>query len=106
MGRSSFDIIKSGGYKLSALEIESTLLAHPQIAKVAVVGVADRTRGEAVAAVVALKGDGDMTLKDLRGWCDGKLSSYKVPKQLRVVGALPRNAMGKVVKPSLKPLFE
>ena len=106
MGRSSVDIIKSGGYKLSALEIESTLLAHPQIAEVAVVGIADRTWGEAVAAVVALKGDDDMTLENLRGWCDGKLSSYKVPKQLRVVDALPRNAMGKVVKPSLKPLFE
>ena len=106
MGRSSVDIIKSGGYKLSALEIESTLLAHPQIAEVAIVGIADRTWGEAVAAVVALKGDDDMTLENLRGWCDGKLSSYKVPKQLRVVDALPRNAMGKVVKPSLKPLFE
>ena len=106
MGRSSVDIIKSGGYKLSALEIENTLLAHPQIAEVAVVGIADRTWGEAVAAVVALKGDDDMTLQDLRGWCNGKLSSYKVPKQLRVVDALPRNAMGKVVKPSLKPLFE
>ena len=54
MGRSSVDIIKFGGYKLSALEIESTLLAHPQIAEVAVVGIADRTWGEAVAAVVAL----------------------------------------------------
>ena len=106
MFRSSVDIIKSGSYKLSAFEIESTLLAHPQIAEVAVVGIADRTWGEAVAAVVALKGDDDMTLKNLRGGCDGKLSSYKVPKQLRVVGALPRNAMGKVVKPSLKPLFE
>ena len=106
MGRSSVDIIKSGGYKLSALEIENTLLAHPQIAEVAIVGISDRTWGEAVAAVVALKGEDDMTLEDLRGWCDGKLSSYKVPKQLRVVGALPRNAMGKVVKPSLKPLFE
>ena len=106
MGRSSVDIIKSGGYKLSALEIENTLLAHPQIAEVAVVGIADRTWGEAVAAVVALKGDNDMTLENLKGWCDGKLSSYKVPKQVRVVDALPRNAMGKVVKPSLKPLFE
>ena len=106
MGRSSVDIIKSGGYKLSALEIENTLLAHPQIGEVAVVGIADRTWGEAVAAVVALKGDDDMTLEDLKGWCDGKLSSYKVPKQVRVVDALPRNAMGKVVKPSLKPLFE
>jgi malonyl-CoA/methylmalonyl-CoA synthetase len=106
MGRSSVDIIKSGGYKLSALEIEDTLLGHPHIAEVAVVGVADRTWGEAVAAVVALKGDADMTLDSLRGWCDGKLSSYKVPKQLQVVDALPRNAMGKVMKPSLKPLFE
>ena len=53
MGRWSVDIIKSGGYKLSALEIESTLLAHPQIAEVVVVGIADRTWGEAVAAVVA-----------------------------------------------------
>ena len=106
MGRSSVDIIKSGGYKLSALEIENKLLAHPQIAEVAVVGIKDRTWGEAVAAVVALKGDGDMTLDALKSWCDGKLSSYKVPKQLQVVDALPRNAMGKVVKPSLKPLFE
>ena len=106
MGRSSVDIIKSGGYKLSALEIENTLLAHPQIAEVAVVGIKDRTWGEAVAAAVALKGDDDMTLDALKGWCDGKLSSYKVPKQLRVVDALPRNAMGKVLKPSLKPLFE
>jgi malonyl-CoA/methylmalonyl-CoA synthetase len=106
MGRSSVDIIKSGGYKLSALEIENTLLGHPHIAEVAVVGIADRTWGEAVAAVVALKGDADMTLDSLRGWCDGKLSSYKVPKQLQVVDALPRNAMGKVMKPSLKPLFE
>ena len=56
--------------------------------------------------MVAVKGDDDMNLEDLRGGCDGKLSSYKVPNQLRVVGALPRNAMGKVVKPSLKPLFE
>ena len=106
MGRSSVDIIKSGGYKLSALEIENTLLAHPQIAEAAVVGIADRTWGEAVAAVVSLKGDGNMTLDTLKAWCNGQLSSYKVPKQLRVVDALPRNAMGKVVKPSLKPMFE
>jgi len=70
------------------------------------VGIADRTWGEAVAAVVALKGDGDMTLETLKAWCNGQLSSYKMPKQLRVVDALPRNAMGKVVKPSLKPMFE
>ena len=53
MSRSSVDIIKSGGYKLSALEIENTLFVHPQIAEVAIVGISDRTCGEAVAAVVA-----------------------------------------------------
>ena len=106
MGRSSVDIIKSGGYKLSALEIENKLLAHPEIAEVAVVGVDDRTWGEAVAAVVALKGGSDMTLASLKSWCKGELSPYKIPKHLKAVDVLPRNAMGKVMKSSLKTLFE
>jgi malonyl-CoA/methylmalonyl-CoA synthetase len=106
MGRSSVDIIKSGGYKLSALEIENKLLAHPEIAEVAVVGVADRTWGEAVAAVVVLKGGHDMTLASFKSWCKGELSPYKIPKHLEVVDSLPRNAMGKVMKPSLKTLFD
>ena len=105
MGRSSVDIIKSGGYKLSALEIENKLLAHPDVAEVAVVGVADRTWGEAVAAVVVLKGNAGMTVASLKAWCEGELSPYKIPKQLKVVDELPRNAMGKVTKPSLKTLF-
>jgi malonyl-CoA/methylmalonyl-CoA synthetase len=105
MGRSSVDIIKSGGYKLSALEIENKLLAHPDIAEVAVIGVEDRTWGEAVAAVVALKGDAEMTVASLKAWCEGELSAYKIPKKLLVLDTLPRNAMGKVVKPSLKALF-
>ena len=75
MGRSSVDIIKSVGYKLSALEIENTLLGHPQIAEVAVVDIADRTWGAAVAAVVALKGDDGMILEDLKDWCDGTEST-------------------------------
>ena len=106
MGRSSVDIIKSGGYKLSALEIESKLLTHPDIAEVAVLGMEDRTWGEAVAAVVALKGGAEMTPKSLKAWCDGKLSAYKIPKKLIVLESLPRNAMGKVVKPSLKTLLK
>jgi malonyl-CoA/methylmalonyl-CoA synthetase len=105
MGRSSVDIIKSGGYKLSALEIENKLLAHPDIAEVAVIGVEERTWGEAVAAVVALKGDADMTIESLKRWCEGELSAYKIPKKLLVMDTLPRNAMGKVVKPTLKTLF-
>jgi len=106
MGRSSVDIIKSGGYKLSALEIENKLLAHPDIVEVAVVGIADRTWGEAVAAVVSLAAGAEMTVDSLKAWCEGKLSGYKIPKKLVVTESLPRNAMGKVTKPALKPLFE
>ena len=106
MGRSSVDIIKSGGYKLSALEIENKLLAHPDIAEVAVVGVADRTWGEAVAAVVSLTAGAEMTVDSLKAWCEGRLSGYKIPKKLVVTESLPRNAMGKVTKPALKPMFE
>ena len=105
MGRSSIDIIKSGGYKLSALEIEGKLLAHPAIAEVAVLGIEDRTWGEAVAAVVVLRPGAELTGEDLKAWCEGRLSSYKIPKHLVVMESLPRNAMGKVVKPKLKELL-
>ncbi len=105
MGRSSIDIIKSGGYKLSALEIEGVLLTHEQIAEVAVIGVPDDTWGEAVMAFIVLKPQQQMHYEDLKRWCAEKMSSYKVPKDIRVVDALPRNAMGKVTKPALKALL-
>lgn len=104
MGRSSVDIIKSGGYKLSALEIEGTLLTHESIAEVAVIGVEDETWGEAVSAFVVLKPDASLSFDELKAWCDGKMSAYKIPKNLHLLEALPRNAMGKVTKPALKTL--
>lgn len=104
MGRSSVDIIKSGGYKLSALEIEGTLLTHESIAEVAVIGVEDETWGEAVSAFVVLKPDASLSFDELKTWCDGKMSAYKIPKNLHLLDALPRNAMGKVTKPALKTL--
>ncbi len=105
MGRSSIDIIKSGGYKLSALEIEGVLLNHDDIKEVAVIGVQDDTWGETVAAVVALSEGASLQLADLKQWCEGKMSAYKIPKKLKVLDALPRNAMGKVTKPALKELL-
>ena len=105
MGRSSVDIIKSGGYKLSALEIEGVLLTHEAIAEVAVIGVADDTWGEAVTAFVALKPTSNLDYDQLKNWCEGKMSSYKIPKALKIVDALPRNAMGKVTKPALHELL-
>jgi malonyl-CoA/methylmalonyl-CoA synthetase len=105
MGRSSIDIIKSGGYKLSALEIEGVLLNHDDINEVAVIGVQDDTWGESVAAVVGLRDGASLEYADLKQWCDGKMSAYKIPKHLKILDALPRNAMGKVTKPALKELI-
>jgi malonyl-CoA/methylmalonyl-CoA synthetase len=104
MGRLSVDIIKSGGYKLSALEIEAALLEHPFIAECAVVAMPDDTWGEAVSAAVVLK-KGPLDLMALREWCKERLSVYKIPQRLKVVSELPRNAMGKVTKPAVRLLF-
>ncbi len=105
MGRLSVDIIKSGGYKLSALEIEAALLEHPDIAECAVIGLPDDTWGEAVSAAIVVKGEAKLELPALRDWCKSRLSVYKIPQRLSVVKELPRNAMGKVTKPALKIMF-
>ncbi|NBV24701.1 MAG: long-chain fatty acid--CoA ligase [Proteobacteria bacterium] len=106
MGRLSVDILKSGGYKLSALEIEAALLEHPQIQECAVIGLPDDTWGEAVTAVVVTKDATPLELPALRDWCKGRLSVYKIPQRLLVVKELPRNAMGKVTKPAVRALCE
>lgn len=98
MGRLSVDIIKSGGYKLSALEIEAALQEHPHIRECAVIGLPDDTWGEAVTAVVVLDESGTLDLPALHEWCKGRISVYKISQRLRVVAELPRNAMGKVQK--------
>jgi malonyl-CoA/methylmalonyl-CoA synthetase len=106
LGRTSIDIIKTGGYKISALEIEEVLRAHPSVADCAIVGVADPDWGERVCAAVELRANAALTLHDVQDWTKCRLAPYKVPKALRCVDALPRNAMGKVVKPDVKNLFE
>lgn len=105
MGRSSIDIIKSGGYKLSALEIEGVLLTHEKIEEVAVIGAPDETWGEAVTAFVVLRPSASLSQENLKTWCDGRMSAYKIPKKLRILDSLPRNAMGKVTKSDLKKLL-
>lgn len=103
LGRTSVDILKSGGYKLSALEIEEALREHPAVAEVAVVGLPDATWGDrVVACVVAREGRaGECTEDALRGFARERLAPYKVPRGVVVMRELPRNAIGKVVKPSL-----
>jgi malonyl-CoA/methylmalonyl-CoA synthetase len=107
LGRTSVDILKSGGEKISALEIEEALREHPSIADVAVVGVPDETWGDAlVAAVVAREGQGDDLAEPLvRAWAKQRLTAYKVPKRFVVVDELPRNALGKVVKGELSRML-
>jgi malonyl-CoA/methylmalonyl-CoA synthetase len=106
LGRLSVDIIKTGGEKVSALEVEAVLREHPSIADCAVVGLPDPDWGECVAAVVALREAAALTLPALREWARVRLSGPKLPRRLLVVPALPRNAMGKVVKPALITLFD
>jgi malonyl-CoA/methylmalonyl-CoA synthetase len=105
LGRNSVDIIKTGGYKVSALEIEETLRAHPAVQECAVVGVPDEQWGERVSVALVLKPDRALTLPELREWAKARLAPYKVPTDLQIVGDLPRNAMGKVTKPEVKKLF-
>lgn len=113
-GRKSTDIIKSGGEKVSALEIERELLSLPQISEAAVVGVTSEQWGQKVAAVVVLNptyaqtGRGGKTwgVMDMRRALKDKLANYKIPQELRAVEELPKNAMGKINKKGLvKEIF-
>ena len=105
LGRSSVDIIKTGGYKVSALEIEETLLTHPDIKEVAVVGVPDPVWGERVVAALVLREGASLDPKSLRAWGKERLATYKVPQDAIIIQELPRNAMGKVSKPDLKKII-
>jgi malonyl-CoA/methylmalonyl-CoA synthetase len=105
LGRTSVDIIKTGGFKVSALEIEAVLRDHPAVAECAVVGIEDPEWGERVSAAVELRHDRTLVLDELQRWAKERLAPYKVPRALTAVTALPRNAMGKIVKPEVKGLF-
>ena len=102
LGRTSTDVLKSGGYKLSALEIEEALREHPAIAEVAVIGLPDETWGDRVTACVVLRPEQALTLEELRAWARERLAPYKLPRELRLLPELPWNALGKVQKGKLK----
>ncbi len=105
LGRNSVDIIKSGGYKISALEIEEVLRTHPEIMDCAVVGLADEEWGEIVACAIVNRGrplDPDV----LRSWLKERIPTYRIPRRMLQVSELPRNVMGKVTKNDVKKLFQ
>lgn len=107
LGRTSADIIKTGGYKVSALDVERHLLSHPDIKECTVVGVPDPTWGERVAAIVVLKDrSSTLQLEELRVWCKERMPVYNAPGILHCVPALERNFLGKVNKKELvKKMF-
>lgn len=120
IGRASVDIIKSGGYKISALDIEREILALPYIREVMIVGVADLEFGQKIGAVVSLRRDEtareyfathrrsseSLAIGDLRADLKDRLAGYKLPTLLRVIkGELPKSINGKVVKKTLGPLY-
>lgn len=104
VGRASVDIIKSGGYKISALDIERACLTLPYVNEAMVVGVEDEEFGQRVGAVLAVKKASHVTLAKVRSTLSGQLAGYKLPTVLRVVeGEIPKGATGKVQKKILGP---
>ncbi len=101
VGRRTTDLIKSGGFKIGAGEIEAALLEHPGVAEAAVAGRPDDDLGERVVAWVVRAPGPAATFEQLRDHVGELLAFYKRPREIRFVDALPRNALGKVVKQQL-----
>ena len=106
LGRRSVDILKTGGEKVSALEIEEVLRGHPDVSDCAVVGVPDPTWGDRICAAVVGTPGRAPDPESLRTWVGERLSPWKVPREVLLVETLPANALGKVVKPDVRHLFE
>jgi acyl-CoA synthetase (AMP-forming)/AMP-acid ligase II len=96
------DMYISGGENVYPAEVEEVLYHHPAVAEVAVVGVPDRRWGETGAAWVVLAAGGRAGPGEIRDWALTRLAAFKVPRDIRIVGALPRNATGKVLKADLR----
>lgn len=110
LGRRSVDILKSGGYKVSALEVEELYREHPAVRDVAVVGAPDAEWGQRICAAwtpraEAVSAGASPTAAELRKWGKDRLAPYKVPRDFQRVDRLPRNAMGKVQKAEVVSIF-
>ncbi|OAA81029.1 2-succinylbenzoate-CoA ligase [Akanthomyces lecanii RCEF 1005] len=107
-GRMTADIIKTGGEKVSALEVERELLSLPEVAEAAVVAVPSGSWGQKVGAVIILDTEhaARWTPLEMRRALKGRLAAYKIPQVMKIVDHIPRNAMGKINKKQLvKAIF-
>jgi len=105
LGRKSVDIIKSGGYKISALEIEEVLRTYPRIKECGVVGIPDEEWGELIAASLIMD-EKDFDQEALTAWLRDRLPAYQIPRKYIIKTDLPRNVMGKVTKKEIQKLFD
>jgi malonyl-CoA/methylmalonyl-CoA synthetase len=101
VGRRATDLIKSGGFRIGAGEIEAALLEHPAVSEAAVAGLPDPDLGERIAAWVVCREGASVSSEELVAHVAALLSSHKRPREVTFVRALPRNEMGKVIKRAL-----
>ncbi|WP_374613460.1 class I adenylate-forming enzyme family protein [Gordonia sp. (in: high G+C Gram-positive bacteria)] len=99
------DMIKTGGFNVASQEVERVLQAHPDVERAAVVGLPDPYWSEAVTGFVVLRAGAEHTGADIREYCRTDLASYKVPKEVHVVDALPTDAQGKLLKRELRKAY-
>jgi malonyl-CoA/methylmalonyl-CoA synthetase len=98
-------IIISGGENVSPKEVESVINAYEGVAESSVVGIPDERWGEKVAAAVVSKPQAEVDVQGLQAHCRERLHNWKCPKQILLVGTLPRNTMGKILKEEVKRLL-
>ncbi|WP_067707133.1 AMP-binding protein [Nocardia yamanashiensis] len=99
------DMIITGGENVYPAEVERVLVTHPQVAEVAVIGVPDRTWGEAVAAIVALREGAQLGEAALIDWARPRIAGFRRPRRVVIIDSLPRNPSGKVLKGELRRYF-
>jgi len=99
------DMVISGGVNIYPAEVEATLLSHPAVADCAVIGVPDEEWGEALKAVVQLRGGTDAGPEELIAFCGERLAGYKRPRTVEIVDELPRDAAGKLLKRALRDRY-
>jgi len=97
------ELIITGGFNVYPREVEDVLLAHPAVSEAAVIGMPSEEWGEEVTAAVVLRAPADP--EALRAWCRDRLAAFKCPRTVRVVASLPRNAMGKVERETLRRVW-
>ena len=95
-------MIIRGGFNVYPRELEEVLMTHEAVAQAAVVGVPHATHGEEVKAVLVLKPGKTATTESIVGWCKERMASYKYPRVVEIVTALPMTATGKVLKRELR----